>query len=182
MGMFSSSRTLRTPTWAMPRANQPPRARPMPTCSGCGTGAEDSPESPRRRACTERLILSRLFTGNPTPSRLCPAMLRCHPRLNLASKMPAQGRLFHGTGGRARLRRQGNGGYQPSPGSMTNSCVSDNLKDVVREISAGGVVVRHTAEGWQIAVIEPQKEPSAGFPAKARQKTAQKMLLALPKG
>jgi 8-oxo-dGTP pyrophosphatase MutT (NUDIX family) len=53
---------------------------------------------------------------------------------------------------------------------------------MVREISAGGVVLRHTPEGWQIAVIEPQKESTAGVPASSRQKTSQKMLLALPKG
>src|SRR5262249_3011345 len=28
IGMFSSSKTLRTPTWAMPRANPPPSANP----------------------------------------------------------------------------------------------------------------------------------------------------------
>jgi len=29
---------------------------------------------------------------------------------------------------------------------------------MVREISAGGVVVRAGAEGWLVAVIEPQRE------------------------
>jgi 8-oxo-dGTP diphosphatase len=53
---------------------------------------------------------------------------------------------------------------------------------MVREISAGGVVLRHTPEGWRIAVIEPQKEGVAGVPASSRHKTSQKMLLALPKG
>jgi 8-oxo-dGTP pyrophosphatase MutT (NUDIX family) len=48
-----------------------------------------------------------------------------------------------------------------------------------REISAGGVVVRHTAEGWELAVIEPQKEPPA---ATGKGKRWQKLLLALPKG
>ena len=50
---------------------------------------------------------------------------------------------------------------------------------MLREISAGGVVVRPTAEGWQIAVIEPQKETSASA---QRKKTSQKVLLVLPKG
>jgi 8-oxo-dGTP pyrophosphatase MutT (NUDIX family) len=50
---------------------------------------------------------------------------------------------------------------------------------MVREISCGGVVVRHMAGGWCIAVIEPQKEPPASLAGK---KTSQKMLLALPKG
>jgi 8-oxo-dGTP pyrophosphatase MutT (NUDIX family) len=51
---------------------------------------------------------------------------------------------------------------------------------MVREISAGGVVVRRTAEGWSVAVIEPQRE--ALVVSTAKKKTAQKLLLALPKG
>ena len=50
---------------------------------------------------------------------------------------------------------------------------------MVREISAGGVVVRRAGEGWNLAVIEPQSEASSARPAK---KTSQKMVLALPKG
>jgi len=54
---------------------------------------------------------------------------------------------------------------------------------MAREISAGGVVVRRAAEGWEIAVIEPQKETPPAFPVTSRKKTEQKkMLLALPKG
>jgi 8-oxo-dGTP pyrophosphatase MutT (NUDIX family) len=51
---------------------------------------------------------------------------------------------------------------------------------MVREISAGGVVIRPTAEGWEVAVIEPQKE-SSGSASNAK-KGSQKVLLALPKG
>jgi 8-oxo-dGTP pyrophosphatase MutT (NUDIX family) len=51
---------------------------------------------------------------------------------------------------------------------------------MVREISAGGVVLRKADEGWAIAVIEPQKEPSAESSG-ARSK-AQKTVYALPKG
>ena len=47
-----------------------------------------------------------------------------------------------------------------------------------REISAGGVVVRPAAAGWEIAVIEPRREPT---PAKSG-KRSQKVLLTLPKG
>lgn len=51
---------------------------------------------------------------------------------------------------------------------------------MVREISSGGVVMRRTSEGWSLAVIEPQRE---GFVISAsKKKTAQKLLLALPKG
>jgi 8-oxo-dGTP pyrophosphatase MutT (NUDIX family) len=53
---------------------------------------------------------------------------------------------------------------------------------MVREISAGGVVVRRTPEGWQLAVIEPRKEPAADLACSTKKKTSQKMLLALPKG
>jgi 8-oxo-dGTP pyrophosphatase MutT (NUDIX family) len=53
---------------------------------------------------------------------------------------------------------------------------------MVREISAGGVVVRHNPEGWEIAVIEPRKDEPVVVPGVARKKTSQKMLLALPKG
>jgi 8-oxo-dGTP pyrophosphatase MutT (NUDIX family) len=51
---------------------------------------------------------------------------------------------------------------------------------MVREISAGGVVVRPTAEGWSVAVIEPQRE--AFVVTKSKKQPAQKLVLALPKG
>src|SRR5215831_8024388 len=48
-----------------------------------------------------------------------------------------------------------------------------------REISAGGVVVRPASQGWELAVIEPQREQSeAGGSGKKQAKT----VLALPKG
>jgi 8-oxo-dGTP pyrophosphatase MutT (NUDIX family) len=50
---------------------------------------------------------------------------------------------------------------------------------MLREISAGGVVVRHTPEGWQVAVIEPQRESSA---TSGSDKKRQRQVLALPKG
>ena len=53
---------------------------------------------------------------------------------------------------------------------------------MIREISAGGVVVRRTPEGWQIAVIEPRKDGNSTASARTAKKTSQKMLLALPKG
>ena len=51
---------------------------------------------------------------------------------------------------------------------------------MVREISAGGVVVRPSSDGWQLAVIEPQKDKPK--PGTSTRKTPQKRLLALPKG
>lgn len=48
-----------------------------------------------------------------------------------------------------------------------------------REISAGGVVVRPSPEGWELAVIEPQKDQAA---TTGKGKKWQKLLLALPKG
>jgi 8-oxo-dGTP pyrophosphatase MutT (NUDIX family) len=53
---------------------------------------------------------------------------------------------------------------------------------MIREISAGGVVVRPTAEGWEVAVIEPRKEPAAESSSTKKGKKSQKLLLALPKG
>src|SRR6266576_2770858 len=49
---------------------------------------------------------------------------------------------------------------------------------MLREISAGGVVVRPASQGWELAVIEPQREPSASGSDKKRQQR----VLALPKG
>lgn len=49
---------------------------------------------------------------------------------------------------------------------------------MLREISAGGVVVRPSGSGWELAVIEPQREPESAATAKKRHKE----VLALPKG
>jgi 8-oxo-dGTP pyrophosphatase MutT (NUDIX family) len=50
---------------------------------------------------------------------------------------------------------------------------------MLREFSAGGVLVRHTPQGWELAVIEPQREASiVGESDKKRHK----QVLALPKG
>ncbi len=51
---------------------------------------------------------------------------------------------------------------------------------MVREISAGGVVVhRAGGEGWNVAVIEPQSAAGSG---RLSRKNTQKVVLALPKG
>ena len=50
-----------------------------------------------------------------------------------------------------------------------------------REISAGGVVIRRAPEGWELAVIEPQREPLAPDSPKSDKKR-HKEVLALPKG
>ena len=49
---------------------------------------------------------------------------------------------------------------------------------MLREISAGGVLVRHTPTGWEVAVIEPQKDETKVKTGKR----AHKPVLALPKG
>src|SRR5215475_5377447 len=51
---------------------------------------------------------------------------------------------------------------------------------MVREISAGGVVVKREGEGWLVAVIEPQHEPLVA--SDSRKKPTEKLVLALPKG
>ncbi len=50
---------------------------------------------------------------------------------------------------------------------------------MVREISAGAVVVRPSNNGWAMAAIEPCREVSSSRPTRI---ASQKMLLALPKG
>jgi 8-oxo-dGTP pyrophosphatase MutT (NUDIX family) len=62
---------------------------------------------------------------------------------------------------------------------MTNSRIPVNLGAMVREISAGGVVVKRSGESWEMAVIEPQTDASSVRPAR---KTSRKVVLALPKG
>jgi 8-oxo-dGTP pyrophosphatase MutT (NUDIX family) len=62
---------------------------------------------------------------------------------------------------------------------MTNSRIPVNLGAMVREISAGGVVVKRDGESWEMAVIEPQTESTSTRPAT---KTSKKSVLALPKG
>src|SRR2546421_2790390 len=50
---------------------------------------------------------------------------------------------------------------------------------MLREISAGGVVVRATPQEWELAVIEPQRELASGS---GSDKKRQKQVFALPKG
>jgi 8-oxo-dGTP pyrophosphatase MutT (NUDIX family) len=50
-----------------------------------------------------------------------------------------------------------------------------------REISAGGVVIRRAATGWEVAVIEPTREGGTSNSAK-RKSFKQGQVLALPKG
>lgn len=61
---------------------------------------------------------------------------------------------------------------------------------MIREFSAGGVVLRRMSDTWHIAVIEPQKEAAetasavgdSATTAKKRRPAAPKPVLALPKG
>jgi 8-oxo-dGTP pyrophosphatase MutT (NUDIX family) len=61
---------------------------------------------------------------------------------------------------------------------VTNPFNPDKLWAMPREISAGGVVVRQGAGGWEIAAIEPQQNEGD----KPVGKTLAKQVLALPKG
>ncbi len=67
---------------------------------------------------------------------------------------------------------------------MTNSRNPVNLGAMVREISAGGVVIREAEDnGWNVAVIEPPtSEPPGGGAGPSPKKSAKKVVLALPKG
>ena len=53
---------------------------------------------------------------------------------------------------------------------------------MLREISAGAVVVRKAPNGWEMAVIEPQREANTTGKAAQSDKKRQKQVLALPKG
>ncbi len=56
---------------------------------------------------------------------------------------------------------------------------------MVREFSAGGVVIRRLSGSWWIAAIEPKKddsEPSPAAPPTGRKRLPRKTVLALPKG
>src|SRR5258708_36584296 len=50
---------------------------------------------------------------------------------------------------------------------------------MVREISAGGVVLREISEVWHVALIEPQRD---GAPSAKSPRARSKATLALPKG
>ena len=71
---------------------------------------------------------------------------------------------------------------QAKPYSVTNHPDPDRLERMIREISAGGVVVRPAENGWEMAVIEPQKAAPSAVPPANKRKSSQKMVLALPKG
>jgi 8-oxo-dGTP pyrophosphatase MutT (NUDIX family) len=53
---------------------------------------------------------------------------------------------------------------------------------MVREISAGGVVIRYRDGAWWVAAIEPPDDESRGAKLKARGTAKRKTVLALPKG
>ena len=54
---------------------------------------------------------------------------------------------------------------------------------MVREFSAGGVVLRRISGEWQIAAIEPEKEVSKSSGSGSRKRrTSSRVVLALPKG
>ena len=53
---------------------------------------------------------------------------------------------------------------------------------MLREISSGGVVVRAAREGWELALIEPQREQANVSQSAKSDKKRHKQVLALPKG
>jgi 8-oxo-dGTP pyrophosphatase MutT (NUDIX family) len=64
---------------------------------------------------------------------------------------------------------------------VTKSFVPDNLRAMPREVSAGGVLIREAPRGWEVAVIEPQREGGSSN-SEARKAGKQGQVLALPKG
>ncbi|MGH9513302.1 MAG: NUDIX hydrolase [Terriglobales bacterium] len=71
---------------------------------------------------------------------------------------------------------------QAKPYAVTNYSDPDSLERMIREISAGGVVVRPAGSGWEMAVIEPQRAAPVAVSVPNKRKSSQKMVLALPKG
>ncbi len=53
---------------------------------------------------------------------------------------------------------------------------------MLREISSGGVVVRQAPNGWELGVIEPQRDESIAQTSTRSDKKRHKQVLALPKG
>ncbi|MGB7071002.1 MAG: NUDIX domain-containing protein [Candidatus Sulfotelmatobacter sp.] len=71
----------------------------------------------------------------------------------------------------------------PSLAGMTNSCNPAKLPAMVREISAGGVVIRFREGAWWMAAIEPAGAPASSTTGKSdRVASRPKAVLALPKG
>jgi 8-oxo-dGTP pyrophosphatase MutT (NUDIX family) len=62
---------------------------------------------------------------------------------------------------------------------MTNWLNPANLEAMMREISAGGVVIRRISDTWHVAVIQPNREEA---PSQQRKTKSHTPLLALPKG
>ena len=66
---------------------------------------------------------------------------------------------------------------------MTNSCNPANLPVMVREISAGGVVIRTREGHWWMAAIEPADDPTRAAGDRSKDLARKpKSVLALPKG
>jgi 8-oxo-dGTP pyrophosphatase MutT (NUDIX family) len=65
---------------------------------------------------------------------------------------------------------------------MTNSCNPANLPTMVREISAGGVVIRIRDGAWWMAAIEPADDPAGAAGESKRGARRPRHVLALPKG
>jgi 8-oxo-dGTP pyrophosphatase MutT (NUDIX family) len=67
----------------------------------------------------------------------------------------------------------------PGSPAVTNPYIPDKLATMVREVSAGGVVLRRVSGAWQIAIIEPRRDSP---PRNKKRAKSASTLLALPKG
>jgi 8-oxo-dGTP pyrophosphatase MutT (NUDIX family) len=70
----------------------------------------------------------------------------------------------------------------PLRAQMTNSRASGNFRNMVREISAGGVVIRNRNGTWWMAVLEPAGNPSRTTDQSRTGVKRARTVLALPKG
>jgi len=164
--MFSSSRTFSTPTCAIPRAKPHPRqANDRSTLSREFENRLARKLPPKCLHRPDNLVqtfhgLLQSFSGDPDgfkhylhhllikmPQIGCQDYMphTCHPvfTVDFVTELPcAPTRAIE----------------------VTNSCNSANLRDMVREISAGGVVIRKGKGGWRMAVIELPLAPTTGTP------------------
>ena len=70
----------------------------------------------------------------------------------------------------------------PLQAQVTNSSASGNFRNMLREISAGGVVIRNRNRTWWMAVIEPAGNPSGTTGQSRHPANRLRTVLALPKG
>ena len=116
IGIFSASRALRTPTWTMPRANPPPRARPILT-GLCGVASPDARDIPRPKSRIDRTIFCKPFMATLASGLVCATT---YSKLDAAqTRVPDRRTLYYPNGGSISLQLSKH---------VTNLFVPDSLR------------------------------------------------------